>query len=763
MPVDFYRSQAQLDADAPFLGRCSGLLVHSRPLGTFLARHNSAIWYVDHPNLYGLAAKPPYRSDHYLLWIGDFLNLPYLLRWKERTELPYELKVLTNGRRTSIKGMAMTLALARRLGVELDVTQDRINGIAMYEWDPATQRAMMANTKAAVDIKGGQEDFAQFTKPPTKAHQFIVSGIPFATNKNSSTARDLLESGFAVADVEDQQRWFSHEYWKSTQAFSAVLHERIRPEAIALAYRRCLEEVLSHGSPGAVRSVARCTPVSRDFEDVRGLARWRGYFRAWRVRRKLGAFWKDASPRALQILQMCRDYVPGYVTCTELDSGAGRKPTVVSVLVDFGAKIEDGLVKECAGAILDGWEIIAFGPPPRVNLAGLRFKMISRWPRRALPRDRMLAAAYAKGDYVAFVTRLAADEVAWIGQAVIALATRPQTAIVLRASETDANVDVGATFLVRRAVWVALKGYHPGLPMTSPRCGDFDLLQRARHLGYEIEPALEAETPRSHSPPPIARASDKIVVYTAITNGYDRLRPLKTQCVSPARQIAFLDDATRAVATSTGRWEIRDIDRHAHDPNRQAKLYKVRPDLFFPDAEYSLWIDGNISLIYPFDIHRLISLFLAKADMCVARHHVRACLYQEAAVCRARRLDSAQVIDRQMARYSEASFPAWYGLNHAAVILRRHSAAVKNFNQQWWEEICQGSRRDQLSFNYVLWKVGLPIAEFPLSIQDNNGLFARVAHARRRPLRQSGRPDLRVLMLQMEAFHFGSPPPTEST
>ena len=114
------------------------------------------IWYVDHPNLYGLAAKPLYRSDHYLLWIGDFLNLPYLLRWKERTELPYELKVLTNGRRTSIKGMAMTLAIARRLGVELDVTQDRINGIAMYEWDPATQRAMMANTKAAVDIKGGR-------------------------------------------------------------------------------------------------------------------------------------------------------------------------------------------------------------------------------------------------------------------------------------------------------------------------------------------------------------------------------------------------------------------------------------------------------------------------------------------------------------------------------------------------------------------------------------------------------------------------------
>jgi len=375
----------------------------------------------------------------------------------------------------------------------------------------------------------------------------------------------------------------------------------------------------------------------------------------------------------------------------------------------------------------------------------------------------MLASTYAQGDYIAFITQLTGDEVAWIGKAVAALATRQQTAMILRARDKDADVDVGAAFLMRRAVWHALKGYHPGPVMTSPTCGDVDLQWRVRHLGYEIESALEGETPCSRRPPPVVPSSDKVVVYTAITNGYDRLLPLKARCVSPARQVAFLDEATRAAATSTGEWEIRDIDRHAQDPNRQAKLYKVLPDLFFPDAEYSLWIDGNVSLIYPFDIHRLISLFLAEADMCVAPHHARACLYQEATVCKVRHLDSARVIDRQMARYRKEGFPAWYGLNQAAVILRRHSEAVKNFNQQWWQEICQGSRRDQLSFNYVLWKVGMPIGEFPLSIQDNNGLFAKVAHVRRRPLWQSGQPDLRAMLHRIEAFHFGSPTPNEST
>ncbi len=763
MPVDFYRSQAQLDADAPFLGRCSGLLVHSRPLAAFLARHNSAVWNVDHPNLYGLAEKPPYRRDGHLLWVGDFANLPYLLRWKEKTGLPYDLKILTNGRRTSIGGIAMTLALARRLGVELDVRPDRINGTPMYEWDPATQQVMMAATKAAVDIKGGEEDFYQFTKPPTKAHQFIVSGIPFATNKNSSTARDLLESGFEVADVEDHERWFSREYWKSTQVFSAALDDRVRPEAVALAYRRCLEEVLGDGSPAAVRSVTCCTPFSPAPEDDGVLARWHGYARAWRVLHKLGASWEDAAPRGVKwILQAYRTYMPGYVTCRELDSRAHRKPIVVSVLVDAPSKIEDDRASDLPDEIPDRWEIIAFRPPPRADRAGLRYKSINRWPRRGLLRDRMLASAHAQGNYLAFVSRLTADEVVWIGKAVAALEADPQSAVVRHGMDAGAAVDAGATFLVRRAVWLALKGYHPRPLITSPGCGDLDLLQRVRHLGYGIEPALETETQRSRSPQTRFRPGGEAVVYTAITNRYDRLLPLDERCVRPARQIAFLDRATRSAVTSTWNWEIRHIDRHEQDPNRQAKFYKIRPDLLFPDAGYSLWVDGNVSLIYPFDIHRLIDLFLAEADMCVVRHHARSCIYQEAEACKERRLDSAQLIDSQIARYRQEGFPEWYGLNQVVVILRRHSDAVNEFNQRWWQEIDQGSHRDQLSFNYVAWKTGLPISEFPLSIQDNNGLFDKEPHARRRPGRNSARPNLWAIVHRMEAFHFGSTSPTKS-
>ncbi len=136
---------------------------------------------------------------------------------------------------------------------------------------------------------------------------------------------------------------------------------------------------------------------------------------------------------------------------------------------------------------------------------------------------------------------------------------------------------------------------------------------------------------------------------------------------------------------------------------------------------------------------------------------------EEAEICRSRGLDAARVIDRQTTHYRREGFPAGYGLNEAPVILRRHADAVKDFDRQWWQEICQGSRRDQLSRNYVLWKTGLPIAEFPLPIQDDNGLDAKVAHAPRRPFRQSGRPDFRSVLARMEAFRFGAPQRPEPT
>jgi len=762
MPVDFYRSQAQLEADAPFFARCSGLLVHSRRLGELLVRHdaglNPKITYVDHPNLYGLTSKPPFRHHGDLLWIGDLLNLPYLLRWRESVELPYELKILSNARRTSIGGMAMTLALARRLGVKLVVSSDRINGIPLHEWSAAAQHRMMAGSKAALDIKGGEQDFSQFTKPPTKGQQFIVSGISFAANSSSAISQDLLQSGFEVADVGDQDRWFSHEYWQHTRAFSPLLEERIKPEAVARIYQRCLKEALGRRSADTARACTYRSPGALAFRDGDLLKRWQEYAGAWHMLRSLGASWKDTAPfHVAKFLEMSRTWVPGYVRCRQSGSSAKHETTVVSVLLDDAPLDGADPAGMFSLEIPDTWELIGYRLDPYQRRAGMRCRSLRRWPRRSLLRDRMLAAARAEGNYLAFVTSCDADLISWITQAAATLEEQPRLAMIWRNRDAGGDIDHPATFMIRRTVWRALGGFHPGHLLASTPCGEFDLLQRVRLLGYTTEAASAMVPPCNLNPLTLFRDGGKVVVYTAITNRYDRLQDLDQECVRPARQIAFVDDATRsdtATATALARnWEVHAIDGQEHDPNRAAKLHKIRPELFFPDTEYSLWIDGNVSLIYPFDMNRLIELFLADTDLCIGRHYARACIYQEAEACKQRRLDSSERIDQQVARYRREGFPEWYGLNQAVVILRRHSARVRAFDELWWQEICQGSRRDQLSFNYVQWKTGLPIGEFPLPIQDNNGLFTKSPHEQSRPLRYPVAQTLRTMLKRMEAFH----------
>lgn len=54
-----------------------------------------------------------------------------------------------------------------------------------------------------------------------------------------------------------------------------------------------------------------------------------------------------------------------------------------------------------------------------------------------------------------------------------------------------------------------------------------------------------------------------------------------------------------------------------------------------------------------------------------------------------------------------------------------------SFNRLWWEEICKGSRRDQLSFDYSLWKMEMKANWFEVDNFDShkiNPYFNYVKH-----------------------------------
>jgi hypothetical protein len=221
--------------------------------------------------------------------------------------------------------------------------------------------------------------------------------------------------------------------------------------------------------------------------------------------------------------------------------------------------------------------------------------------------------------------------------------------------------------------------------------------------------------------------STNIVVYTAIAGGYDTVKPQPRRFAAEGRFVAFVDDP--AAVSRCPPWSVYPFTETHPDPCRTAKRYKVLPHQLFPDADYSLWIDGNVTLRLSGSLCALIEEFLDDVDLCVFRHPQRSCLFAEAEVCKQQRLDDPSLIDAQVTRYRSEGVPENLGLVEASVLLRRHSSAIATFNEAWWNEIKNGSRRDQISFNYVAYRQGLRYGEFPGTIfRGGSQLFFRQSH-----------------------------------
>lgn len=188
----------------------------------------------------------------------------------------------------------------------------------------------------------------------------------------------------------------------------------------------------------------------------------------------------------------------------------------------------------------------------------------------------------------------------------------------------------------------------------------------------------------------------KITVITAISNGNDELQDDFPK--SDAKYVAFLDEKSMIEAVGNELWEIKSCCDKFEEMRRNAKIHKIVPHWFI-DTDISIWLDGNITLnITP---EELVKLWLKDSDIAVCKHFERICLYEEAEVCKTFQLDNPVLINKQMKRYRNAGYPENNGMAECGIIIRRHTDKINKLNEKWWEEICNGSSRDQLSFSYV--------------------------------------------------------------
>jgi hypothetical protein len=241
MPVDRYRSPAEIRSEAHRLARYAAVLVHSERLRPYLEPHLANVWSIDHHNRFGLPEPPPFRRDGFVLWVGGIQHAPHLLRWLAHHPLPRTLKLLTDyGNRV---GRAEFERLATALDLRPRWEGRSLDGHELLRWSERRQRRLLGAAGAAIDIKGGREDFNQFTKPPTKAQKYVASGIPLAVNADSYSFEYFAARGFPLATPDDAERWLSERYWRETVAESRRLSAELSLGAIGRRLAGYVERV----------------------------------------------------------------------------------------------------------------------------------------------------------------------------------------------------------------------------------------------------------------------------------------------------------------------------------------------------------------------------------------------------------------------------------------------------------------------------------------------------------------------------------------
>ena len=216
----------------------------------------------------------------------------------------------------------------------------------------------------------------------------------------------------------------------------------------------------------------------------------------------------------------------------------------------------------------------------------------------------------------------------------------------------------------------------------------------------------------------------KIVCYTCCTGEYDDI--LQHDIINPNYDYVFFTDNKELIKKKqVGHWRIRPLVYKKSTNVKNARWHKVNAHILFPEYEYSLWCDANI-IIKKDDVYNKIEEFISKGvQFSVPLHPERICIYEEGQIIKELKIDTEKTVDKELKFLIKQKYPINNGLHETCILFRKHNE-IKNVLTSWWKMIYKYSKRDQLSFDYVMWKENICVYPFYTNGKEHrqNGDFA---------------------------------------
>ena len=203
----------------------------------------------------------------------------------------------------------------------------------------------------------------------------------------------------------------------------------------------------------------------------------------------------------------------------------------------------------------------------------------------------------------------------------------------------------------------------------------------------------------------------RTVIYTCIVGNYDELRqPL---ALDANYDFVCFREKGWSGPEREGVWENRPLEVTFGDAVLDSRWPKMHPHELFPEYDACVWIDANVQITGT-DIYEAVETMLEEeVTYAGVPHPTRDCVYSEAVKCR----DMGYISWLKLAQihfyYWFIGIPRHCGLLEDNLIFRRHmEPEIMALGDIWWKKILKFCRRDQLSLNLCLRRLGIIPALF---------------------------------------------------
>jgi hypothetical protein len=199
---------------------------------------------------------------------------------------------------------------------------------------------------------------------------------------------------------------------------------------------------------------------------------------------------------------------------------------------------------------------------------------------------------------------------------------------------------------------------------------------------------------------------NKKVIYSALFGCYDSVKPFNK--LEGFDYFLFTD-----ILINNTNWTILEIPNFIKKFNisitKKQRFIKLHPHLFFEKYDLSIYIDTSYIILG--DINAFLIRFLKPSfNIYVMEHPVRNCIYSEVKAVIKYHKENKNISLSVGELYKKFNYPQKNGLSDNSLIIRRHNKKDCIYlMEKWWEQIKNYSKRDQLSFNYIVWKTATKI------------------------------------------------------